>query len=69
MTGLYTAADLQTYSLDQLYGLYRRIERELMESTPGSHERRLALANLENIQYAICLRRTFHSHLRRRPGL
>ena len=67
MTGLYTSADLRTYSLDQLYGLYRRFERELIESTPGSHERRIALANLENISHAICLRYAFHNRLRRGP--
>lgn len=65
MTGLYTASELQTYSLDQLYGLYRRIERELFESAPASVQRRIALANLENIARAICLRYAFHHQLRR----
>lgn len=68
MTGIYTAADLRTYSLDQLYGLYRRFERDLIESTAGSHERRIALANLENVSHAICLRYAFHNHLRRGPN-
>lgn len=72
MTELFTSADLRTYSLDQLYGLYRRFERDLIESVPASHERRIALANLENVAHAICLRYAFHNNLRRgrtfRPG-
>lgn len=74
MTGLFTTADLRTYSLDQLYGLYRRFELDLIESVPGSPERRIALANLENVSRAICLRYAFHNNLRHgrsrtfRPG-
>ena len=56
MSGTYSAAELQTYSLEKLRGLYRSQQFRLLASMPGSPEHGEALANLKNIARAINLR-------------
>ena len=56
MSGTYSAAELQTYSLDKLHSLYRAQQFKLIASLPGSLEHGEALANLKNITRAINLR-------------
>lgn len=69
MSGIYSAAELQTYSLEKLHALYRVVQQELLESAPGSQERINALANLENITYAINIARVYHHRPKPGPGL
>ena len=54
---LITRAELANLTLLELQGLYTRIFNALAASKAGSHERRNALASLENIQRAIARRR------------
>ncbi len=56
MTTLITTNELGRLSLKQLQGLYRKVFQELIQSKPGSPERRNALASLENIQRELNLR-------------
>lgn len=56
MSGTYSAAELQTYSLEKLRALYRSQQFKLIASLPGTLDHGEALANLKNIARAINLR-------------
>ncbi len=69
MTISFTLADLQNRSLEQLYGLYRRIEFELTQAVFGSEVWLDAVACLSTIAKAICIRRTWpYEYSRRAPS-
>lgn len=53
MSKLITANELSGRSISDLRSLYRAAHDELVRSEAGSHERRLALATLENISTAL----------------
>lgn len=53
MSKIVLPSDLQTLTLTELWGLYAKAERELMQSAASSAARRDALASLENIRRAI----------------
>lgn len=53
MTKLIIAAELNGKSIPELKALFRASHHDLARSAPGSHERRLALASLENISRAM----------------
>jgi hypothetical protein len=53
---LITRFELAAKSESELYALLREVFNELARSEPDSHERRNALASLENIQREIGLR-------------
>ncbi len=46
---LITSYELASKSVSELRGLYRKVFNALVQSAPGSAERRNALASLENI--------------------
>lgn len=56
MTRIITQADLQGCSLTELQALYRSVQHELVQSEPGSHARRQALASLETLSLAMAQR-------------
>lgn len=53
MSKLITTAELFGKSITELRALHRAVYDNLIRSAPGSHERRLALASLENISRAL----------------
>ena len=50
MTHFITNHELARLSLHELQGLYRKVFNDLVQSQPGTPERRNALASLDNIQ-------------------
>ena len=50
---LITRFELAAMSEPELHGMIREMFNELVKSNPNSHERRNALANIENIQRAL----------------
>jgi len=50
---LITRFELEAKSESELYALLRKVFNELVRSEPDSHERRNALASIENIQNEI----------------
>lgn len=60
MSGAYSAAELQTYSLEKLHALYHAVQEDLRKHAPGSIEHKDALANLDGIARAIHVRRMYH---------
>lgn len=55
MSKLITAYELACKTIPELRALYRAAHDDLVRSEPGSPERRLVLANLENISRALAL--------------
>lgn len=55
---LITRFELAAKNEHELCGLLREAFNELARSTYGSHERRNALASIENIQNELCLKKT-----------
>ncbi len=55
MSKLIAAADLAGKSIPELRALFRAAHDDLVRSEPGSPERRLALASLENISRALAV--------------
>ncbi len=53
MSKLITANELAGKPITELSALYRAAHDDLVRTAPGSHERRMALANLENISRAM----------------
>jgi hypothetical protein len=53
---LITKFELAAKRKTELYALLREVFNELARSEPGSHERRNALASLENIEREIILK-------------
>jgi len=53
---LITHYELSKYPTNGLRSLFRKTFDQLVKSAPASHERRNALASLENIQREICNR-------------
>lgn len=53
MSRIITVASLQGLSVEQLRGLHHKVQQELVQSEPGSPQRREALAKLELISQAI----------------
>lgn len=53
---LITRFELAARNENELYGLLRDAFNELAKSAPGSHQRRNALASIENIQREINIR-------------
>jgi hypothetical protein len=59
MTKIITCAELRSRRLEELRALFRTLEVELVRTAPGSPERTIVLASLENVSRAIaeCLAR------------
>ena len=57
MTTIITPAALQGRSLTELQALLRTVQRELVQSEPGSQARRDAIATIEALSLAIARRR------------
>ena len=55
---LITRFELAAKPRTELYALLREVFNELARSEPDTHQRRNALASIENIQYEIGLRAT-----------
>lgn len=59
MSWIITMAELQNRSLAHLQRLHYQVQQEMAASVPESHERRNAIASLENISRAIAFARRF----------
>ena len=68
MSGIYTAVELQTYSLEKLYALYRAQQFRLAANSAGSRDYDEAITNLRNITHAINICRTHQFRPRTGPG-
>ncbi|GAB1256229.1 hypothetical protein NBRC116494_07310 [Aurantivibrio plasticivorans] len=53
---LITRFELAAKNTNELYGLHRKAFNELARSKPDSHQRRNALASIENIQNELASR-------------
>jgi hypothetical protein len=53
MTKIITCAELRYSRLEELQALFRSLEAELLRTAPGSFERTIALASLENVSRAM----------------
>lgn len=53
MSRLITANELASKSIPELRALYRAAHDDLVRSDAGTHDRRIALASLENISRAL----------------
>ena len=53
MSPLFTAAELERLTLNELHALHRFVTDALLRSAPDTPARRNALASLENIERAI----------------
>ncbi|MRG71081.1 hypothetical protein GH722_04820 [Alphaproteobacteria bacterium HT1-32] len=67
MTTTYSLNDLTNRSLEQLCGLYRRFEFELLQAAFGSALWHKLIDQLATIAKAICIRRTWPYEFTRRP--
>ena len=56
MTKTITSADLQGQSLPELRAMFRKAQRELVQSEHGSPERQAALVRLDAISLAMAQR-------------
>ncbi len=58
MKKVITTMELQQQTGSELSALFRKVSQDLVQSEPGSPERRNTLASLENINRAINTRQT-----------
>ena len=58
MTKIITLCELRFHTLDELLALFRTLQIELGRTAPGSRERGIVLASLENIRRAMAARLT-----------
>ena len=62
MTKIITCGELRYRTLEELEALFRTLQIELGRAAPGSPERRIALASLDNVSRAMAA-----AHLSRQP--
>ena len=58
MTKIITCGELRFHTLAELQALFRTLQIELGRAAPGSRERGIVLASLENVRRAIAARLT-----------
>ena len=59
MCKIITSFDLDHRSDNELCALFQKVSQDLTKSKPGSHQRRNALASLENISRVLNARRAY----------
>jgi len=60
MSKLITAWELQQHRDTELCALFHKVSQELVQSEPGTYQRRNALASIENITCELNYRRAYH---------
>ena len=58
MRKIITCSELRRLTLDELEALFRTLQIELGRTAPGSRERGIGLASLENVRRAMAARLT-----------
>jgi hypothetical protein len=58
MTKIITCGELRFHTLAELQALFRTLQIELGRTAPGSRERSIVLASLENVRRAMAARLT-----------
>ena len=61
MTKIITSSELRYHTLAELEALFRTLQIELGRTAPGSRERAIVLASLENVRRAMAARLTRQS--------